>query len=1303
VSGSAGASDRARGLLLAGIGFFALAAQTLLFRAFLAACEGSELAVGVFFASWLIWLMAGALCGRIPGEVNRILVERFHLLPLLYIPAFVLQQWLLLEARRLAGVASYEAFPFFRMAAVALAANAPVSLVSGLLFPLACRWYAAGSGRHAAEQGLAVADVYILETLGSVAGAVVVTLLLARGAAAETVFLLIAALLALIVPCAGRRGPERLATAALGVALVLSLAGGAGARWADYQRQRMWRRLFPGANCAGGFATAQAQYLYGTYRGQFNIVAWESVCESLPETEHASAVAALALAQQPEARRVLVIGPSSIPICQRLLLLPQIDKITWLNPDPAYPRAALKVIPPELCRGMERVDIPAMDARAYLQAGGPAYDLIILNLPPAVTLELNRFYSREFYQLLKQRLAPGGVVAARFPGGENYLGGELVNLGASVQVTLQSVFAALALKPGDESWFLAAADGQLTEDPAELRDRFSAVPGGENVYPAEGLLTLYPADRIAFQKKCYTAAASATPRSLLLNTDDHPRSSLYALMLMGKQSVVNYSWFELARDFAGTGFWALTGIFALAGVLRYVYRANAAAVGGMVAGLWTLAAPGCVGAYEPLVLVATTGGVGMALGIVLMYHYQALFGSLFLHIGLINALFMLGLALGGIAARRFAAGSTVVVRWLAPITILAQALFMLSLRGLGNAAAVWRMAPFFFMAGLFGGAYVPMAARQLKDAGRDEPAGGALIEIFDNFGGALGAIIAGALLLPVFGAGPTLTLLAVLLAVNLAGYLPVRGGAGTAAASAARRFRPVGYVLFGVALVSLLARLPFNLAGPGSDDALMQASLEAMVPQGTWQKQMFTGPDGESRIAYVAESPANARGLIGFSTMGLAPGVSGYGGSVDLAVLMDADGNLRDFRIIRHNETPAYLALLGAWQKGLRGKNIIHAGSLKSMDGHTGATLSSRAIVRTLQTAGAAIGAGLLNQQAPGGGIGTAAVDAGAWFSLILLVAALVLRRWPRVWWRRGFLLVALLLAGFAFNAQYSIDHVRALLTWRLPTPGLNLPFLLVVGVPLLALFAGNVFCGYLCPFGALQELAGEWRPFFLQTDPDKETWRWGRWVKYVMLFGVVLWCCWGFDARILDIDPLVTVFGGLRDPRVLVLAGALVCMAFFYRRFWCRNLCPAGAFLSLLGRARLLRVFLPRVIPSRCDLGVRNLAEADCLQCDRCRMPREILSDAMAQQAPMKFSHVMANRLMFLGIVAAFALAVCAPLFQSRPAVVSGERGQPAVATPAGGTGQPRNADMTRIEELIRGGHLSGKEAEFYRPLRGR
>ena len=36
--------------------------------------------------------------------------------------------------------------------------------------------------------------------------------------------------------------------------------------------------------------------------------------------------------------------------------------------------------------------------------------------------------------------------------------------------------------------------------------------------------------------------------------------------------------------------------------------------------------------------------------------------------------------------------------------------------------------------------------------------------------------------------------------------------------------------------------------------------------------------------------------------------------------------------------------------------------------------------------------------------------------------------------------------------------------------------------------------------------------------------------------------------------------------------------LSLFYARFWCRNLCPAGAFLSLLNGVRLLRRFVPPV-----------------------------------------------------------------------------------------------------------------------------
>ena len=97
-----------RSALILGLGFFALVAQTLLFRDFLAAFEGSELGVGSFFGSWLLWVGLGAVLGRaVAGRLGG-LVERFELTVLLYIPALVVQQALIADARALGGVPAYE-------------------------------------------------------------------------------------------------------------------------------------------------------------------------------------------------------------------------------------------------------------------------------------------------------------------------------------------------------------------------------------------------------------------------------------------------------------------------------------------------------------------------------------------------------------------------------------------------------------------------------------------------------------------------------------------------------------------------------------------------------------------------------------------------------------------------------------------------------------------------------------------------------------------------------------------------------------------------------------------------------------------------------------------------------------------------------------------------------------------------------------------------------------------------------------------------------------------------------------------
>ncbi|MHC5052880.1 MAG: hypothetical protein ACYTGK_20010, partial [Planctomycetota bacterium] len=151
---------RAWAAVVFALGFFALVAQALLFRSFLASFEGNELGIGAFFGTWLLWVATGAVLGRAVARRRDLGPPHVALLALVYLPAFVLQDQLIGSARAIAGVAAYELFPLHKMVLASLLANAPTSLLTGFLFTLACRC-------SADEAVLPVARVYVLESLGA--------------------------------------------------------------------------------------------------------------------------------------------------------------------------------------------------------------------------------------------------------------------------------------------------------------------------------------------------------------------------------------------------------------------------------------------------------------------------------------------------------------------------------------------------------------------------------------------------------------------------------------------------------------------------------------------------------------------------------------------------------------------------------------------------------------------------------------------------------------------------------------------------------------------------------------------------------------------------------------------------------------------------------------------------------------------------------------------------------------------------------------------------------------------------------
>lgn len=183
--------------------------------------------------------------------------------------------------------------------------------------------------------------------------------------------------------------------------------------------------------------------------------------------------------------------------------------------------------------------------------------------------------------------------------------------------------------------------------------------------------------------------------------------------------------------------------------------------------------------------------------------------------------------------------------------------------------------------------------------------------------------------------------------------------------------------------------------------------------------------------------------------------------------------------------------------------------------------------------------------------------------------------------------------------------------------------FLLLVGVAL-----GRVVCGFLCPFGLLQELLHK-----IPTPKLKKN-RFTRglsWLKYVVLavFVAALPVWYAFakgmpvPAFCKYICPAGTLEGGFflvgmrEEYRALVGVlfnwKAVVCVVilvgciFVYRGF-CRFLCPLGAIYSFFSRIALLAVRVDKNLCNECGLcvmacpmDIRQVGDHECIHCGHC------------------------------------------------------------------------------------------------------
>ncbi len=186
-------------------------------------------------------------------------------------------------------------------------------------------------------------------------------------------------------------------------------------------------------------------------------------------------------------------------------------------------------------------------------------------------------------------------------------------------------------------------------------------------------------------------------------------------------------------------------------------------------------------------------------------------------------------------------------------------------------------------------------------------------------------------------------------------------------------------------------------------------------------------------------------------------------------------------------------------------------------------------------------------------------------------------------WFRMGFLTLTLVFLGFSQNAQLSVVNLMALgaslrtgFSWDafLMDP---LVFILWVSVAVTLLFWGRGgFCGWLCPFGAMQELSNQIARFF-----KVPQWKlpWGlherlwpiKYMIFLVLFGVSL-VSMSLAEHYAEVEPFKTaiILKFARGWPFVLFATVLLGIGLFIERFYCRYLCPLGAALAIPGRIRM-------------------------------------------------------------------------------------------------------------------------------------
>ena len=720
------------------LGFVSILSQIILFRELLSVFYGNELCLGILLFVWLLWVGLGSKLGNVIAVSKSSLLKNLSFWYFLLAIFSILTIIVIRYSRIVLNVLPGEIIGFVPLLIFTLIILCPLCLILGILFVLnSTVWHLDPK----LEQ--MVTKVYLWESLGAGLGGFLGSLVLIphlSNFSIQSWIFITLFLFSVLLIVSFSKGKKFLY---LVIAILVVLAFKIG-KLDIYLEGKSMSKLWRGQPVVKSVDSIYGNLIVLKNKEQISLYENGLLLFSYPDEFSSEEAVLYALAEHPEPKRLLLIGGGVGGALSQALKYKDL-RIDYVELDPKIIELGKSFLPEAEVRALEndRVTIIHKDGRLFVRQkadeGKGLYDLIILNLPDPYNAQLNRFYTKELFGLVKKLLSRDGIFSFRATSSENYLNKEQASYISSLCRTLSSEFKSVIILPGSNNIFLASQGENLTYDWMKISESLKK-KNIQATYINENFLS----NRLSPERIEYLLGIIQSVKGKI-NYDLKPISYFYNAVLWSTQlksfekPVFNFLakldrlWYFLVGSVLSFSF-----LFLIFGREKFVSSLS-------------------------LYVIFVAGFSSIIFEISIILIYQVFYGYVYAKIGLFLTLFMLGLFAGALYIDK-RKGETGLrnLTWLQMLQLILIAFFLLLI---SNFFRSW-LNPYFlelilggtiFFSGFIGGAIFTCANQLYLQIKQEKKAGTGYA--LDLFGSAFSSILISAIFIPLLGIPSTLWLI----------------------------------------------------------------------------------------------------------------------------------------------------------------------------------------------------------------------------------------------------------------------------------------------------------------------------------------------------------------------------------------------------------------------------------------------------------------------------------------------------------------------------------------------------------------